>query len=173
MYAKETSTGRPRFSFCAWVCVCVCKTPPNRGFSVLNESLIRRRATQATDAATDNFYENCIGGRVRLGLGGGGGLENLETNERKFIRIGDYIRPLVICGRNSWHYLKIHRQQQRFGEFDLQKVKQKLHITFFPRVYHAHVYTHASVSLRSVQAYQNRFVKAWSKPYQCVCTWSC
>ena len=40
--------------------------------------------------------------------------------------------------------------------------------SLFSCLFHAHVYTHASVFLRSMQAYHCRFLKAWNKRYICV-----
>ena len=62
-----------------------------------------------------------------------------------------------ISGRDSPHYLKLQRQQQHYGEYDLQKVKRKLRITLFPACI-MHMFTHMQV--RRMQAYNGRFVKA-------------
>lgn len=85
-----------------FVCTCVSACVRQSGaLASLMRSLIRKRATQAADAATGNFSENCTGGRKKLGLrsvcvgvcvyvrvfvGWGG---KLRTSERIITRFGD------------------------------------------------------------------------------------
>lgn len=75
-----------------------------------------------------------------------------------------------ISGRDSPHYLKMQRQQQRYGGYDLQKVKRKLRITLFPACI-MHMFT--PMQVRRMQAYNGRFVKAWNKQYVSLCVFMC
>lgn len=75
-----------------------------------------------------------------------------------------------ISGRDSPRYLKMQRQQQRYGGQDLQKVKRKLRITLFPACI-MHMFT--PMQVRRMQAYNGRFVKAWNKQYVSLCVFTC
>lgn len=59
----------------------------------------------------------------------------------------------------------MHRKQHDYGEFDLQKVKQELHVTFFP-AFIMHIFTHMRPSLSEAgMCYHCKFVKARNKLY--------
>lgn len=110
-------------------------------------SLIRRQATQATNAAEGNLSENYTGGSKKSSepewCGGGGGVKEYYKDER-------LDKPLqILTEGETTRVFKMYRQQEHYGKCDLQKVRHKLHVMFLSCLFPS---MHECVYFRSEQA---------------------